>query len=187
MPHVRSRLRLDTDRSAVLVIDLQEKLLPAIRSAGDVLGQTERLLQVADLLGVPSVATQQYPKGLGRLVSPLDQRFPQADEKIDFSSAVCRKPLDRWATQGRDQIVLVGIETHVCVLQTALDLLAEGLRPVLPVDAVAARSDFDHQIALDRMRDCGVTITSCESIIFEWLSTADRPEFKAVSKLIKTS
>ncbi|QDT09315.1 isochorismatase family protein [Stieleria marina] len=187
MPHVRSPLRLHAERSAVLVIDLQQKLVPVIPGGDQLVAIAERLRQASQLLGVPNAATVQYPKGLGGLVSPLAERFPNAEEKLDFSSAVCRGALAQWATEGRDQIVLVGIETHVCVQQTALDLLAEGLRPVIPVDAVGARRELDHDIALQRMRDCGVILTTTESILFEWLSTADRPEFKAVSQLVKSS
>jgi len=186
MTHVRSPLRLDTARSAVLVIDLQERLVPVIEQGEAIVRKTERILQAADILAVPSAATVQYPKGLGGFVDPLDQRFSQPEEKLDFSSAVCRVALDQWAAAGRDQIVLVGIETHVCVQQTALDLVAEGLRPLLCIDAVSARNQQDHDYALQRMRDSGVTLTTSESILFEWLSTADRPEFKAISQLVKS-
>jgi nicotinamidase-related amidase len=185
MPHVRSPFRIDTDRSAVLVIDLQEKLVPAISDCDRIVSLADRLLKAADVLAVPSAATVQYPKGLGGLISPLAARFPDAEEKLDFSSAVCRRALDQWGKDGRDQILLIGIETHVCVQQTALDLVAEGLRPIIPVDAVAARSEVDHDVAIRRMRDSGVVLTTTESVLFEWLSTADRPEFKAISKLVK--
>ncbi len=94
--------------------------------------------------------------------------------------------LDRWTSEGRDQIVVVGMETHVCVQQTVLDLLAEGLRPFVVADAVAARHRCDHEVALCRIRDSGATITTVESVMFEWLGSADRPEFKAVSKIIKS-
>jgi nicotinamidase-related amidase len=129
----------------------------------------------------------QYPAGLGGLLAPLAERFPGVGEKLDFSAAVCRGALDQWGKDGRDQIVLVGIETHICVQQTALDLVAEGLRPVIPVDAVAARAELDHDVALKRMRDAGVMLTTTESLFFEWLSTADRPEFKVISKLVQDS
>ena len=185
MPHVRSPHRLDENRSAILVIDLQEKLVPVIHSGEAVVDQTLRLLEAAEMLGIPSAATVQYPKGLGPLVDPLADWFDDPEEKMDFSSAVCRRALDTWAQQGRDQIVVVGIETHVCVQQTVLDLIAEGLRPFLPVEAVAARGGEDHEIALERMEFAGATLTTVESVLFEWLSTADRKEFKAISKMVK--
>ncbi len=186
MPHVRSPQRLDTRRSALWVIDLQEKLCPAIRSADNVIRQTLRLLEAASLLGVPAAATVQYPAGLGPLVPSLREHFPSPEEKRAFSASVCRQSLDRWLGEGRDQIVIVGMETHVCVLQTVLDLIAEGLRPFVVAEAVAARNGRDHEIAMERMRDGGATILTAESVLFEWLETSDRPEFKAISRLVKS-
>jgi nicotinamidase-related amidase len=185
MPHVVSPLRLDPDRSAVLVIDVQEKLVPVIPSGDAVIKQTHRILDAAKLLSVPAAATVQYPKGLGPLTASLRRVLPNAEEKQDFSAAVCRRALDRWLDEGRDQIVITGVETHVCVQQTVLDLIAEGLRPYLAAEAVASRDGRDHETAMGRMRDAGATITTVESILFEWLGTADRPEFKSVSKLVK--
>jgi isochorismate hydrolase len=185
MPHVRSPHRLDPGRSALLVIDLQEKFYPHIRTADALVHQIQRLIEATKLLGVPAAATVQYPKGLGPLVAPLREEFPAPEEKLDFSAAACRVALDQWTLEGRDQIVVVGIETHVCIQQTALDLMAEGLRPFLVADAVAARDVYDHELAISRMRDCGATITTVESVLFEWLGTADRPEFKAISKIVQ--
>ncbi|TWU05734.1 isochorismatase family protein [Stieleria varia] len=185
MPHIRSSACLSIERSAILVIDLQEKLVPAVPSGRHVAEVTERLLHAADLLGVPSAATVQYPKGLGPLVGRLAERFPDPEEKLDFSAAVCRRELELWLQAGRDQIVITGIETHVCVLQTVLDLLAEGLSVFVVSEAVAARGGREHETALDQMRDAGATITTIESVLFQWLQTADRPEFKSISALIK--
>lgn len=186
MPHVRSPLRLDSRRSALFVIDVQEKLCPSIPSADAVECQIHRLIKGAKLIGVPPAATVQYPRGLGSLVASLREEFPSPEEKRDFSAAVCRGALDRWTADGRDQIVVAGVETHVCVQQTVLDLIAEGLRPYVVSDAVAARRRGDHDVALDRMRDSGAILTTAESVLFEWLGTSDRPEFKAVSSIIKS-
>tara|TARA_R110002049_G_scaffold72490_1_gene187015 strand:+ start:131398 stop:132081 length:684 start_codon:yes stop_codon:yes gene_type:complete len=190
MPHVRSPERLDVRRSALLVIDLQEKLVPVVPSGEPVVRQTCRLMKAAEQLQVPVAATVQYPKGLGPLVpaiaSLLDERQIEAEEKLDFSAAVCRGSLDEWCDSGRDQIVVVGIETHVCVVQTVLDLLAEGLRVFVVAEAVAARHGRDHETALDRMRDSGATVIAAESVMFEWLSTADHPSFKTISGLVKS-
>ena len=186
MPHVRSALRLDSQRCALWVIDLQERLCPAIRSADNVIRQTHRLVEAAKLLDVPSAATVQYPAGLGPLVPSLREVFPNPEEKRDFSATVCRDALDRWFAEARDQIVIVGVETHVCVLQTVLDLIAEGARPFVVAEAVASRAGRDNETALARMRDAGATILSVESVLFEWLGTSDRPEFKAVSQIVKS-
>jgi isochorismate hydrolase len=186
MPAVRSNLRLDTSRSALWVIDLQEKLCPAIPSADNVIRQTQRLLQAAETLAVPFAATVQYPAGLGPLVPSLREYFPSPEEKRDFSATVCRGSLDRWFQQGRDQIVVVGVETHVCVMQTVLDLIAEGARPYIVAEAVASRSGRDHETAMQRMSDSGAIIVTVESVLFEWLGTSDRPEFRAISQLVKS-
>ena len=186
MPHQLSPHRLSSDRSAVLVIDLQERLTPAIPSGDHVVQCTELLLQAADLMGVPSAATVQYSKGLGELVPPLKKRFPDAEEKTDFSSAVCRRELDGWGDAGRDQILVCGIETHICVLQTVMDLIEEGLRPFVVAEAVAARGGREHELAIDQMRSLGATITSLESVLFQWLGTADHPQFKAISRIVKS-
>jgi nicotinamidase-related amidase len=134
---------------------------------------------------VPAAATVQYPRGLGGLVPELQEAFPDPEPKQAFSAAVCRRALDPWAESGRDQIVVTGVETHVCVLQTVLDLIAEGQRPYVVAEAVAARHGRDHELAIERMRDCGATITTVESVLFEWLDTADHPDFKTISRLVK--
>ncbi len=185
MPHVRSTLRLDTGRSGLLVIDLQQKLLPVIPSGGAVVRQVHRLLDAAELLGVPAAATVQYPQGLGELEPSLAERIKSVESKTAFSAAVCRESLEQWLAQGRDQMVVTGIETPICVMQTVLDLLAEGLDVFVVAEAVAARDGRAHEMSLDRMRDNGATVLSAESVLFEWCSDANRPEFKAVSRLVK--
>lgn len=185
MPHVRSPQRLDSTRSGLLVVDLQEKLLPVIPAATAVLRQVSRLCDAAELLSVPVAATVQYPQGLGPLDASLIQRIPAVEAKTAFSAAVCREALAAWITEGRDQIVVAGIETQVCVVQTVLDLLAEGLQVFVVADAVASRREQDHALALERMRDCGATLLPAESVIFEWCADAARSEFKAISQLIK--
>lgn len=185
MPHVASYQRLSASRSSLLVIDLQEKLLPVIPSGDNVLRQALRLTEAAKHLGVPFAATVQYPKGLGPLDASLRDDYPEPEAKLDFSAAVCRNALDPWAADGRDQIVIIGIETHVCVLQTVLDLIAEGMRPFVVAEGVAARHGRDHEIAMDRMRDAGATLITTESVMFEWLGSASHPQFKAISKIVK--
>jgi len=187
MPHLRSPLRLDEKRSALIVIDLQEKLCPVIPEANEIEREIIRLTDAAAVLSIPAAATVQYPRGLGELVPSLQSVFPTPEEKVDFSAAVCRQALDAWLKDGRDQIVICGIETHICILQTVLDLLAEGLRPFVAVQAVGSRHQQDHELALQRMRDCGATLIAVESVLFEWLETAQRAEFKPISQLVKSS
>jgi isochorismate hydrolase len=185
MPAVRSPLRLDTDRSGLLVVDLQDNLLRVIPSARAVVDQTRRLIEAARILDVPVAATVQYPKGLGPLDPSLAEQLPNPEEKLDFSAAVCRQSLDSWTAAGRDQIIVVGVETHVCVQATVLDLLAEGLRVFVVAEAVASRHGIDHETAIDRMRESGAVVMTAEAVLFEWLSTADRPEFKTISRMVK--
>jgi nicotinamidase-related amidase len=168
-----------------MVVDMQEKLVPAIAGGEQIVKEVVRLLKTADALNVPREATVQYPKGLGNLVDPLGQWFQRPEAKMDFSAAVCRRSLDTWARQGRDQIVVVGIETHICVLQTVLDLTAEGFAVFVAADAVAARKTLDHDLAIERMRSAGATILTAESVMFELLGTADHLRFKEISKLVK--
>ena len=186
MSHVRSPMRLDERRSALLVIDLQEKLCPVIPAATTLETEVLRLMGAAGKMSIPAAATVQYPQGLGPLIPSLRDTFPEPEEKVEFSAAVCRQSIDAWGQAGRDQIVIAGIETHICILQTVLDLLAEGIRPFVAVQAVASRHAVDHELALNRMRDCGATLISVESVLFEWLQTADRPEFKPISQMVKS-
>jgi nicotinamidase-related amidase len=166
-------------------VDLQERLLPLIPSAKNVIQQVHRLIDAAELFQIPVGATVQYPQGLGALEPSLATRISRIESKTAFSAAVCRESLDEWTGTGRDQIIVAGIETSVCVLQTVLDLIAEGLSAYIVAEAVAARHGRDHELALDRMRDQGATILPVESVLFEWCSDAQRPEFKRISSLVK--
>ena len=186
MPHVISPDRLCDERSGLLVVDLQQRLLLAIPGRQSVVERTAALLQAADCLGIPAAATVQYPKGLGPIEPNLQQRLADPEEKLEFSAAGCRRGLDRWIADGRDQVVVVGIESHVCIEQTVLDLIAEGLKVFVVVDAIAARNVADHEHAVARMRSAGATVTTTEAVLFSWCGTADRPEFKTISGIVKS-
>ncbi len=180
----RSSELLDTSRSRLVLIDLQVKLLPVIPDRERVIAKCRMLAEAATLLTVPIAITEQYPKGLGSTVPELAEFAQEFPAKTMFSGADCLG----WSSPGPDdrfQVVLAGIETHVCVLQTALDLLARGFAVSIVADAVAARGELDHQIALRRLECCGATITTAEGVLFEWCATADRPEFKTLSQLVK--
>ncbi len=185
MPHVSSPQRLQSERSGLLVVDLQERLLATIPDRHRVIDRTGALLAAADCLAVPAAATVQYPRGLGPLEPSVEERLSDPEEKLDFSAAVCRRSLDSWTSSGRDQRVVAGIETHVCVEQTVLDLIAEGLNVFVVADAVTARNSVDHDWGLTRMREAGATITTAEAVLFSWCGTADRPEFKTISTIVK--
>lgn len=185
MPHQASPKRLDPARCGLLAVDLQEKLLSAIPSGNEVVRQCHRILDAAEALDVPVAATVQYPRGLGPVESSLAPRLRVAEEKMEFSAAGCRESLETWTAADRDQVVVVGIETHVCVEQTVLDLIAEGKQVFVVAQAVAARHGQDHEWALQRMQRAGAWVTTTEAVLFGWCRTADRPEFKTISRLIK--
>lgn len=182
--YLRSRDLLARDDSRVLLVDVQEKFVPTIPDVERLIVNCRKVLRAAQILGVPISATEQYPRGLGTTVAPLAELVGPRIEKLRFSSAEC---LD-WVAADKDdrcKVVVIGIETHVCIQQTSLDLLAAGFSVYVPADAVASRKPFDRDVALQRLRDSGATITTTESVLFEWSETAAAPEFKQISELVK--
>lgn len=176
--------RLDAAESALLVIDVQEKLLPAIADTPRLLLNLSFLLDVAKAVGVPVLATEQYPKGLGRTHSAIAERLPPTlPAKVAFSSAGVPEVVAGLA--GRPSVLLAGIEAHVCVLHTALDLLDRGTRVFVAADTVASRHPADRDIALRRLEQAGAVLTTAETAAFEWLGTSAAPAFKTVSLLVQ--
>jgi nicotinamidase-related amidase len=178
------------DNSQLVIVDLQIRLLAALSEAdrGAMVKNTEILLQAAQTLDIPVMYTEQYPKGLGPTVPAILERMPpsvQAMEKTGFSCCAAEGFLKTLRLSGRKQVVLVGQEAHVCVLQTAMELMAEGFHAYVVEDGVYSRSTLRKQNALERMRNAGVVITNLESVLFEWLRDASHPKFKAVSSLIR--
>jgi nicotinamidase-related amidase len=183
---VGSSFRLRPAESSLLVIDVQEKLLPAIAETPRLLLNIAFLLDAARLLEVPTIATEQYPAGLGGTAAVLAERLPaERPAKLDFSCCGVPDLVARLRQGGRSTVVLCGIETHVCVLQTALDLCDSGLHVAVAADAVAGRMALDHELAVRRMERAGALVTTCETIAFEWLGSAAAPQFKAISGLIR--
>jgi nicotinamidase-related amidase len=181
----RSATRLRSEESVVAVIDIQTRLLSAIPTAEMLVRNASFLLDVAALLEVPVIGTEQYPKGLGPTTQEVAQRIPRAiTSKTTFSSCGVTEFSNELRNLGRSTVVLVGMETHVCVQQTALDLYAAGYSVFLPVDTLASRAQIDHDIALRRMERAGAVLTTCEAIAFEWLTDSKHLKFKAVSKLV---
>lgn len=176
-------MMIDAERSALLVSDMQEKLLPVIDEHESLVESVAWLVRVAQRIGVPVAAVEQYPKGLGRLAVPLRNLVPEGAvaQKTHFScvSAQCLVDLPG---ADRPQVVIAGIEAHVCVLQTALELTEEGKEVYVVADAVGSRRRSDRDLALWRMRQEGVRIVSREMVAFEWLGRADTPLFRDVSR-----
>jgi len=176
--------------SQVVVVDIQARLCPAMADGNTVLTRTGVLLQAAELLDVPVLISEQYPKGLGPTEGEVLASSPSAKifSKMTFSCARDAAMAEAFSTlraAGRNQIVICGIEAHVCVAQTALDLASGGAEVFVVADAVSSRRDSDRQAALARFRDYGISIVTSEMVAFEWLEKAGTDDFKAVSALIK--
>jgi nicotinamidase-related amidase len=175
------------NNTILLVIDMQERLLPKIEDSENLTKNTAILIQCCKILNLPALVTEQYPEGVGPTVSAL---LPDLDHcpKISKKTFSClREPLFRKTLESaaRKQIIIAGIETHVCVFQTAADLIQEGYEVQVVQDAVGSRTSANKKIGLERMRSKGVDITSMESVVFELLETSVCAEFKQVLRLIK--
>jgi nicotinamidase-related amidase len=171
--------------SALLVVDVQEKLIGLIAQHERIVWNIGRLLDGAKALGVRAVATEQYPRGLGHTTKELADRLGEIPEKLTFSCGGCPEVFEELRDAGIFKILVVGIEAHVCIQQTVLDLLADGFRVYLAVDAVGSRYEIDYETALRRMDSAGATLTTTESALFEWCDAAGTPEFKQISALVR--
>jgi len=174
---------IDLHRSQLLVVDIQKKLLPAIHDHQRVVANAVWLIGAAQRLGVPVAAVEQYPQGLGDLVEAVRDLLPASAiaQKTHFSS-VAAQCLASLPGADRAQIVMIGIEAHVCLLQTALELLEEGKEVYVVADAVGSRRAADRDLALARMRQEGARIVSREMVVFEWLGEAGTPLFREMSR-----
>ena len=183
--YLRSREVLSRGRSRLLIVDVQEKLVPLVKDHERMVHNCSRLIDAAALFAVDTTATEQYPRGLGHTVQALADRLSVRLEKVEFSAA----PVLGWHpgadAEAPDTIVVAGIEAHVCILQTCFDLLTAGFAVHVPADAVSSRSTLDCDTALRRLRDAGVVVTTTESVLFEWCETAGTPEFKQISRMIR--
>ena len=176
-------MRLVPATSLVCVVDIQEKLLTVMPAAEQVVSRSLRLTTAAGLLGVPMVLTEQYPKGLGRTPRALADTLPPPVEKTSFSCCGCQR-FEQTIPSATEAVILCGLETHVCINQTALDLLATGYGVFIAVDAVASRHGLDHDIGLRRLEAAGAILTTTEAILFEWCRSADHAAFQAIRKLV---
>jgi nicotinamidase-related amidase len=171
--------------TGLLVIDVQEKLMVKIPRAAEIVRNIAFLADAAKLLNIPAQATEQYPRGLGGTVAELAKRFPERPDKVGFSCCAIPKVVETFRAAARPKIVLTGIEAHVCVLHTALDLLALDFRVFIAADAIGSRFDIDRDFALRRLENAGCIVVTSEMTAFEWVGGADHPQFKAISGLIQ--
>ena len=175
---------LTAETAVVLLIDLQERLVPALHDGETVVARAGRLAEAARLLDVPIRATEQYPAGLGRTVPPL-AGYPQEVLTKTAFSAVADPGFHALLPSGVSEIVVAGCEAHVCVLQTVLGLLPRGRRVLVVADAIGSRDPADRTAAIDRARQHGAEIVTSEMVLFEWLRDAQHPRFREVQKLLK--
>ncbi|NLX15098.1 MAG: hydrolase [Phycisphaerales bacterium] len=184
MADVLGKLRPET--AALLVIDVQDRLLPAISEAEQRVEYIRRMIEAAKVLQVPILATEQYPAGLGRTCETIQSCLEGITyiEKMSFSACEQRL-IDRLAELDRSQIIVVGIEAHVCVQQTTLDLLRMGYAVYVCTDAVGSRRTLDAAVAFERMRQAGAIVTTTESVTFELLGRAGTEAFKKILPIVK--
>jgi nicotinamidase-related amidase len=171
--------------TALLVVDVQERLVPAILGHRQVVWNVGRLIDGAKLLGLPVAATEQYPKGLGPTVPELARRLGEIPSKLTFSCGGCPEIFRELEGRGIFKVLVCGMEAHVCVQQTVLDLVGQGWRVYVAVDAVGSRREIDYRTALARMDSAGATLTTTEAALFEWCQVAGTPQFKEISRLAK--
>lgn len=183
---MRHPQRLTRDASALAVVDMQDRILASIPKHEHVTWNVRRLLDGAQLYDIPAQGTEQYPEKLGGTVDALAERLTVLTPKRRFS-AIAGFSVESWGEAGRTQIVIVGIESHVCVLQTVLDLLAENFLVHVVADAVGSRHRVDHEIALRTMENAGAMLCTTESVLFQWCDDSTDKQFKAISALVRES
>jgi nicotinamidase-related amidase len=172
--------------TALLVVDVQERLMPVIHEQEKIFANVNKLLRGAEILGLETIVTEQYPKGLGNTCSEIELGEGKTIiEKVCFSCMRSDAVSEQLKLTNIKSIIICGVESHICVLKTALDAVKEGYEVHVVADAVSSRTPENKQIAIDRMRQSGVFITSVEMILFMLLNEAGTDEFKAISKLIK--
>jgi nicotinamidase-related amidase len=186
-PLKRNPKILSTESTALLIIDIQEKILAVMQNPEMVVANTIKLIKGFKVLRLPIFYTEQYPKGLGstamQIANELEGLTPI--QKMSFSCFGADDLFKRLSDNNVSQVVVAGIESHVCVQQTVLDLLANNLQINLAADAVSSRKEIDYKTALERMRNNGAEITTSEAVLFELLNVCGTEEFKAISKIVK--
>ena len=178
------------DRALLGVIDIQERLGQAMpgKVLNRVVQNSQLLIRSATELSIPVVLSEQYPQGLGSTIPSVSQCLP-ADHgsvaKTSFSCATVAGFNDLVAQSGRSEIVLLGMEAHICVLQTAIGLISQGLTVFVVEDAICSRRLENYQNALDRLRQSGANVVSAESVVFEWLADSSHPSFKTIQSMLR--
>lgn len=175
---------ISPEKSCLLVVDIQEKLAPAIFEKEEMIKNSKWLIEIANILNVPVMTSEQYPQGIGHTVEELKAILPlnQTMEKIHFSCMAepsCQKMINE---SGVEQVVVIGMESHVCVMQTAIQLKQHSFDVYVVEDCVSSRNPADKACALERMRGCGIHIVTREMVAFEWMQKAGTESFRRISK-----
>ena len=180
-------MRILKDRSAALIIDIQERLYPFIFENEKLTKNLSKLIEGLKIIGIPIFITEQYVKGLGPTIEPVATLLGnhRRIEKMSFSCCDEPRVMEGMAVTGKENIIIAGIESHVCVLQTVIDLKRNGYHPVVVEDCVSSRFENDKRIAIERMSQEGAIITTCESILFELLRYSGTEQFRGISRLVK--
>ncbi len=181
-------MRIFKESAAAITVDIQSKLFPSISEKEKVEENANKLIKGLKVFDIPLIVTEQYPEGIGPTIdsvkNALDDDY-QPIEKTAFSCCQSKEVMKFLTDFDKTQVILFGIETHVCVLQTALDLLELGGNPVIVEDCVSSRRMYDKEIAIERMRQEGAIITTYESLLFEICQESKTPEFKEILKIVK--
>lgn len=180
------RFTLNREKAVLMVIDIQERLVPAMSDGEQVIGKTNILISMAKSFGIPIIVTEQYPKGLGKTVPELSINLGDAPtfEKITFSACTA-KVISSLMKLGRKKVIITGMETHVCVFQTVRDLINHGYQVFVVGDAVCSRTRGNYQNGLSQMSLMGAVVTNTETVFFDLMKAAGTPQFRELSKLIK--
>jgi len=181
------QMRIQKDDTLALVIDIQEKLFPHMSQKEELLTNSLKLIKGLLLLEIPFILNEQYPKGIGQTIEPIREllKDEKAYEKVSFSCCKTENTLQAIQSNKKKFIIVFGIETHVCVMQSVIDLLEAGFTPVLVTDCVSSRNPYDNEIALLRMQQEGAILSTCESLLFELCVSSKNKVFKEISTLIK--
>lgn len=191
---VACRRLVSRDDLVLVIVDVQERLAATMPDRSAVISAVSRLARTATLLGAPIIVTRQYPQGLGCTVAELDALMADLEgegaqilrvDKTTFSCVAEALFVEALRLTGRNQVVLTGMETHICVIQTALALAELGFDTQVPADACCSREEKAHRVALDRMRDAGVTVTMSESVMYEAVGRAATDEFRRLLAIVK--
>ena len=180
--------RLRKDNAAMLMIDVQEKLLSVITGKDEIVKNTVKLMKAAEVLAVPVIYTEQYPKGIGSTISPLLEALPKAALRYEKNTFSCCDGIgfnEKLRGLNPSVIIVFGIESHICVLATIMDIIPQGIKVVIAEDACGSRNPRHHRLAMEEARACGASILPSESIVYHMLLKSGTKEFKTILPLFK--